>query len=331
MGRLLLRRLAQAVLVVAGVVLLTFVITRLLPGDPAVAYAGPRASASELAAARELLRLDDPLPVQVGAYAGGLVRGDWGTSLRTRQPVLTDLGRTLPASLELVGLALLLSVPLGVVLGAGAAVRSPGAGDVGVRLGSMLAVSFPVFWLALLLQLTFASRLGWFPVAGRGPDPLGPTGLVTVDAALRGEGAAVWQGLRHLLLPAVALAAYPVGVVAQLTRAGLLEQLGQDHIRVVRSLGLSRTAAAWRVALRPAAVPVVAIVALVFAGSLVNAFLVEAIFNWPGLGRYAADAIRSLDTPAIAGVTLVVALIYVLLNLAVDLAQAAIDPRIRAR
>lgn len=334
MGRLLLRRLAQAALVIAGVVVLTFVIARLLPGDPAVAYAGPRASEVELARARELLRLDDPLGVQVAAYTQGLLQGDWGTSVRTRQPVLADLARVLPASLELVGLAMLVAVPVGVALGALAALaanarRAPT--DVTVRLGSMLAVSFPVFWLALLLQLTLASRFGWFPVAGRGPDPLGPTGLVTLDAVLGGEPARLGPALRHLALPALALAAYPLGVVAQLTRAGLVEELRLEHVQLARALGFSRAAVIRRIALRPAASPVVALIALVFAYSLVNAFLVEAIFNWPGLGRYAADAIRSLDTPAIAGVTLIVALIYVLLNLVVDLVQAAIDPRVRAR
>lgn len=339
LARHLVRRLAQAAVVVLGVVVVSFLVARAVPGDAAVSATGARASASELAAARERLGLDQPLPVQLVRYLGDLVRGDLGTSLHTRQPVASDLGSALPASLELVGAAMLLAVLLGVPLGILAArYRGGRAGgvDVSVRVGSVLAVSAPVFLLALVLQLVFATRLGWFPTAGeydRALDSTSPlsvwTDITVVDALITGNWAMVGSVLHHLVLPALALAAYPTGVIAQMTRAALLEEAAQDHARMERALGFGRLAVLVRFSLRAASAPVLQLVALVFAYALVNSFLVESIFNWPGLGSYTATAISSVDTPAIAGVTLTVALVYVVLNLAVDLAQTALDPRVR--
>lgn len=339
LARHLVRRLAQAVVVVLGVVVVSFLVARAVPGDAAVSATGARASASELAAARERLGLDQPLPVQLARYLGDLVRGDLGTSLHTRQPVASDLGSALPASLELVGAAMLLAVLLGIPLGVLAArFRGGRAGgvDVSVRVGSVLAVSAPVFLLALVLQLVFATRLGWFPTAGeydRALDTTSPlsvwTDITVIDALITGNGPMLASVLHHLVLPALALAAYPTGVIAQMTRAALLEEAAQDHARMERALGFGRLAVLVRFSLRAASAPVLQLVALVFAYALVNSFLVESIFNWPGLGSYTATAISSVDTPAIAGVTLTVALVYVVLNLAVDLAQTALDPRVR--
>lgn len=339
LARHLVRRLAQSAVVVLGVVVVSFLVARAVPGDAAVSATGARASAAELAAARERLGLDQPLPVQLFRYLGDLVRGDLGTSLHTRQPVASDLGSALPASLELVGAAMLLAVLLGIPLGVLAArFRGGRAGgvDVSVRVGSVLAVSAPVFLLALVLQLVFATRLGWFPTAGeydRSLDTTNPlsvwTDITVVDALITGNGAMLGSVLHHLALPALALAAYPTGVIAQMTRAALLEEAAQDHARMERALGFGRLAVLVRFSLRAASAPVLQLVALVFAYALVNSFLVESIFNWPGLGSYTATAISSVDTPAIAGVTLTVALVYVVLNLAVDLAQTALDPRAR--
>jgi len=339
LARHLVRRLAQSAVVVLGVVVVSFLVARAVPGDAAVSATGARASAAELAAARERLGLDQPLPVQLFRYLGDLVRGDLGTSLHTRQPVASDLGSALPASLELVGAAMLLAVLLGIPLGVLAArFRGGRAGgvDVSVRVGSVLAVSAPVFLLALVLQLVFATRLGWFPTAGeydRSLDTTNPlsvwTDITVVDALITGNGAMLGSVLHHLALPALALAAYPTGVIAQMTRAALLEEAAQDHARMERALGFGRLAVLVRFSLRAASAPVLQLVALVFAYALVNSFLVESIFNWPGLGSYTATAISSVDTPAIAGVTLTVALVYVVLNLAVDLAQTALDPRVR--
>jgi peptide/nickel transport system permease protein len=336
MARYLLRRLAQAALVVAGVVVLTFVVMRLVPGDPAVTYAGPRASAGQLAAVRQQLALDRPFMIQLFDYLTALLRGDWGTSLRTHQSVLSDISTAFPASLELVGTAMIIAVLAGLPLGLIGAYFQRGPTDVSVRITSMLAVSIPVFWLALAAQNVFATMLGWLPVAGEydsNLDTTSPlhvfTNITAFDALITGNWPILGSTLRHLVLPALAIAAYPTGVVAQMTRAALIEESSQNHARLERALGFSRWQVLTRFSLRPAFGPVLALLALVFAFSLVNAFLVESIFDWPGLGRYAADAIRSSDTPAIAGVTIGVALTYVLVNLLVDLAQAAIDPRVR--
>ncbi|GAB2934037.1 ABC transporter permease [Nonomuraea fastidiosa] len=338
MLRYLTRRLGQALLVVAGVVVLTFAVMRMVPGDPAVAFAGPKATPEQLAEARERFGLDDPLPVQLLNYARDLLSGDWGTSLRTRQPVLDDLYLAFPASLELVGAALLLAVAAGIPLGVLAARYKRKPPDVGVRLGSMLAVSVPVFWLALALQTVFGSHLGWFPVAGEYDTSLDTTSPLTlwtnitaVDALITGNWPMLTSTLHHLVLPALVVAAYPAGVIAQMTRAALIEESGQDHARLERALGFGETSILTKFALRPALNPVLSLIALVFAYAIVNGFLVEAVFNWPGLGRYAAESIRSLDTPAIAGVTLLVALVYVLANLVVDILQGFVDPRTRTR
>ncbi|MEU7892791.1 ABC transporter permease [Nonomuraea sp. NPDC049152] len=338
MTRYLARRLGQALLVVAGVVTLTFVIMRMVPGDPAVAYAGPKATPEQLAAAREQFGLDRPLYVQLWNYARDLVTGDWGTSLRTRRPVVDDLLTAFPATLELVGAALIVAILVGLPVGIVAARCKAKFPDFSVRLGSMLAVSVPVFWLALALQTLFASHLGWFPVAGEYDNTLDTTSPLTlwtditiVDALITGNWPIFTSTLNHLVLPSLVVAAYPAGVIAQMTRAALIEESGQDHVRLERAMGFGETAILTRFALRPALNPVLSLIALVFAYSLVNGFLVEAVFNWPGLGRYAFNAISSLDTPGIAGVTLLVAVVYVLANLMVDLLQGVIDPRARAR
>ncbi|MEU8359278.1 ABC transporter permease [Nonomuraea sp. NPDC048882] len=338
MLRYLARRLGQALLVVAGVVVLTFAVMRLVPGDPAVAFAGPKATPEQLAEARARFGLDDPLPAQLLTYVRDLMTGDWGVSLRTRQPVRDDLYLAFPASLELVGTALLIAVVLGIPLGVLAARYKTKFPDFGVRFGSMLAVSVPVFWLALALQTIFASNLGWFPIAGEYDSALDTTSPLTlwtnitvVDALITGNWPIFTSTLEHLVLPALVVAAYPTGVIAQMTRAALIEESGQDHARLERALGFGETSILTRFALRPALGPVLSLIALVFAYAIVNGFLVEAVFNWPGLGRYAAESIRSLDTPAIAGVTLLVALVYVLANLVVDILQGFVDPRARTR
>jgi peptide/nickel transport system permease protein len=335
--RYLVRRLAQAAIVVAGVVVLTFAVARIVPGDPATAYAGPRATKAELERVRQEFGLDRPAIVQLGDYAGGIVTGDWGTALHTRRPVLDDLGRVVPATLELVIAAMLVALAVGIPLGVLAA-RRGGIADAIVRLFATLALSAPVFLLALVLQWLFFQRLGLLPVAGEYDPDLDYTSPLTVythmtivDALITGNWPIFTDALRHLVLPCLAVAAYPLGAIAIMTRASLLEQLGEDHVRMARALGFPERTVVGRLALRPALNPVVSLVALMFAYAIVNTFLVEEIFNWPGLGSYAVDSIKALDVPAIIGVTLLVAMVYVLANLAVDLAQAWLDPRIVLR
>lgn len=335
MIRYVVRRVAHAAIVVVGVVILTFVIERVLPGDPAVAVDGPKASASQLESTRHELGLDRPLPVQLWKYVSELAHGRLGTSLHTHQTVTHDLATAVPASIELVLVALLLAVMVGIPLGVLAARFRRRPPDTIIRVQSMLAVSVPVFWLALVLQELFATKLGWFPVAGEYTSSLDQssplhvfTNLTFVDAVITGNWSIAASVIHHLVLPAIVLAAYPAGLLAQLTRASLIEESGMDHTRMERALGFSERSILLRFTMRPAMNPVVAVLALVFAYSIVNSFLVESVFDWPGLGSYAVASINSLDTPAVAGITLVVACTYVVLNLIVDIAQHLIDPRV---
>jgi len=330
------RRVVLAALVVAGVIILTFVIAHVVPGDPAATWAGPHASAAQVATARRYLGLDRPPIVQLVSYFGGIITGNWGIAIHTHRPVLSDLAVVAPASLELVTaamiIALVVAVPLGLI-----SARWPGrASDQVIRAGSILGVSMPIFWLALILQLVFAQRLRLLPVAGEySPSLLFThpltrlTGFGLIDAPLTGNWPMFGSILGHMLLPAVVIAAYPAGLLTRMIRAQVLDTIGDSHVQMVRSLGFSERAVFGRFAMKLAWNPVAAAVALVFAYSLVNTFLVEAIFDWPGLGSYATASITSLDTPAILGVTLFIALVYVVANLAVDIFQAVIDPRIR--
>lgn len=338
MIRYAVRRAALALVVVAGVVVLTFVIANVVPGDPAASWAGPHASAGQIARARQHLGLDQPLPVRIGRYFGGILTGNWGISIHTHRPVLSDIATAAPATLELVVAALIIGVLVGVPLGLASA-RWPGSiGDHAIRAGSVLGVSMPVFWLALILQLVFAQRLRLLPVAGQ-YDPnlmfshplVAHTQMPVVDSLISGNWVMLSSTLDHLILPALVVAAYPAGVIARMTRAQVLDTLGETHVQMVRSLGFPERAVFGTFAMKLAWNPVAAVLALVFAYSLVNTFLVESIFDWPGLGSYAAAAVSTLDTPAIVGVTLFVAIIYVACNLIVDLVQAALDPRIRLR
>jgi peptide/nickel transport system permease protein len=337
-SRYVVRRIALAALVVAGVVVLTFVIARVVPGDPAASWAGPHVSRAELARVRHELGLDLPLPAQIARYFGGVVEGDWGTSIHTHQPVLSDLMDRAPASIELVTVALLISLVVGIPLGLVSAKWPRRAADGVIRVGAVLGVSMPAFWMALILQLVFFQRLGWLPVAGQ-YDPnldythplIQYTRMVVVDATITGNWVVLRSALAHLVLPAVVIASYPAGVITRMVRASVLDSVGEDHVRMVRALGFPERSVFGRFALKLSLNPILAVVALVFAYSLANTFLVESIFDWPGLGSYAANAISSLDTPAIVGVTLFVAIVYVLANLAVDLVQAYLDPRIRLR
>jgi peptide/nickel transport system permease protein len=334
--RFVLKRIALGALVVVGVVALTFVIARIIPGDPAVTYAGPHATAATLAAARRELGLDKPVIVQLLDYLKGIFSGDWGTSYRTHHRVLSDLGTALPASIELVAAGIFIAVVVGLPCGLIAA-RVPGTGaDLLVRFVSVIGVSMPVFWLALILQRLLSGDLHWLPTAGEyNPNlyythPLTSlTNIPVLDALITGNFAVLGSALSHLVLPALVVAAYPAGLIARMVRASVLETLGESHVRMTRALGFTERALFTRYALRPALNPVVQVIALVFAYSLANTFLVEAVFDWPGLGSYAANSLEALDTPAVMGVTLIVAITYVVLNLAVDIVQAILDPRIR--
>jgi peptide/nickel transport system permease protein len=337
LARFLARRTATAVLLAFGVTLVTFALTNLVPGDPAAANLGQRAIGDPAIVAqfRHQYGLDKPLPAQYLTYLSNLLHGDLGESQQSHQPVLDDLGSVVPATLELAGAAIVPSLLIGVAFGVVAALRRNRFTDQVLRVFSLLGVSVPTFWLALLAYYLFFYRLGWAPGSGRiAPDltaPRGITGLYTVDAALTGQWPVLWSAVSHLILPALVLTAYTVGLLTRFTRSAVLEVLDQDFVRAARAKGLPGRTVLFQYVLRAAMVPIITVAGLAFGNLLSGTVLVESIFAWPGLGAYAYRSATTLDLPAVMGVGLVVGLVYVTVNLVVDVLYGVIDPRVRAQ
>lgn len=332
MGHYLLRRLGFVVLVLIGITVLTFLLQRVVPGNPARLIAGTRASERAVQQVRGQLGLDRPLWDQYGSYMSALLRGDLGQSVVTRNPVISDLGSYVPATLELVLYALVIGSVAGIALGSLSAIRG-GAVDVGGQSLGTAALSVPIFWVAVVFQLVFFSRLGILPFGGRldvgATPPPTVTGLYTVDSLLAGNFTLFAQALRHLILPATALAIPEAGLVAKTVRASMLEVLGRDFVRTARAKGLSPLRIYFRHTLRNAVLPVVTVLGLDFGLLISGTVLIESIFSWPGLGQYTFHAIASSDYNAVMGVTIVVAVAYVLINLVVDILYVYLDPRVR--
>jgi len=334
--RFLLRRLASSAVVLAGVSVITFALARLLPSDPAAIFIGPRAGPETIARVREELGLNEELHVQYFVYMRDMLGGDWGTSIATRRPVIDDIAARLPASIELIVAAMLIALPVGLALGMLSARWHGRPMDMGVRVVSIIGVSLPAFFLGLLLQILFFRQLDILPLAGRvGSDlrftsPIDAvTGLYLIDAIVTANWTAAMDVTWHLILPAITLAAYPIGLISRMTRSSMLETLGKDYVRTARAYGLHERLIVSRLALRNAMVPVLTVIGLTLAYMLTGTFFVEFVFNWPGLGTYAIDAILATDYPAIMGIALIGAAAYVVINLVVDLLQAWVDPRIR--
>ncbi|MFN8378072.1 MAG: ABC transporter permease [Anaerolineae bacterium] len=329
------RRLFLSIAVLIGLTLVTFTLTRMVPSNPAALYLGPRARPADIERINERFGFDRPLAEQYAMYIQGLLRGDLGDSIATKRPVLQELTDRLASTLELVIVATALSIAVGIPLGVFSAVSQGKRVDVGVRTLSIIGVSLPAFWLGLLLQLIFANALGLLPVAGRVDSSLrftSPihemTGFYLVDTLASGNWVAFQDVLMHLILPAITLAAFPIGLIARMTRASMLEVLGQNYIRTARAYGISRARIIYRYALKNAIGPTLTVIGLSFAFALTGAFYVEVIFNWPGLGLFTARSFLNLDYPAIMGMALFGAAGYIVINLLVDLVQAWIDPRI---
>lgn len=334
-GAYLLRRLALLVLVLGGIVVVTFFMVRIVPSDPARLYVGGRAHADQLEQVRHKLGLDRSLAVQFGLYVRGLLSGDLGHSLRTRHGVLADIIHFLPASLELIFVAMFIAIIVGVLLGAASAQRRGTFVDHGSRVAAIAGVSLPAFFLAIILQIIFFRLLHWFPVAGQIDSVVEQshpvkaiTGMVVVDALITGNFVSFGDAAHHLVLPALALAAFPAGLVARMTRSAMVEALETDYVKMARAMGVRQRVIVLKYAMKNSLAPVFTVVGLMFAWALVGTFFVEQIFAWPGIGTYATDSILSLDYPAIMGVTIVVAFMYVFANLVVDLLIAWVDPRV---
>lgn len=326
-------RLLQAIPVVIGVVIITFFLTRALPGDPAVYFAGATADEASIQQVREALGLDKPLPRQFLIYVGDLLRGDWGNSLSTGQPVLSDLARRLPASLELTLLALILSCAIAVPLGVMAATRPGSWKDHLCRVAVTAGVSLPTFFTGILLIYMFyylldiaPSPLGRLDFLYIEPDPI--TGFYLIDAAIAGDWETFGGAAKQLVLPASTIAIFTLAPIARMTRAAMLQALSSDFIRTARAAGLARQKILLGYALRNALLPVVTTLGMVFSFALGANVLVEKVFAWPGIGSYAVDALVASDYAAVQGFVLAMALLFVALNLIIDLLYAVIDPRI---
>jgi len=321
MLRYLARRLLLLVPVVLGAALIAFALLLLIPGDPAVALLGQEVSGPELARFRHLLGLDRPVPVQFGLYLWRLAHGDLGSSITLHAPVLRLIGSTLPATLELAIASLLLSISVGIPLGLVAARRRGGVLDTGTMLVAQLGVSMPVFWIGVLLILLFAVQLDWLPSFGRGP--------ALVAAVAAGDAAGIADSVRHLILPAFTLAFFNLALLTRLTRWAVLEVLEEDYVRTARAKGQTERAVMYRHALRNALLPIVTIIGLQFGNALGGAVVTETIYGWPGMGRLVVQAIGQRDFPVVQGAVLVLALLFSLVNVAVDLTYGLVDPRIR--
>lgn len=303
MIRLLGRRLLATVPTLVGVLVVAFLLLNVAPGDPVAAMVGERADAATIARLRAELHLDDPLPTQFGRYLWGAVRGDFGRSYVTQRPIAQDLRERFPKTVQLALAAMALAAIGGITLGVLSAIRPGGAVDRAAMLLSYIGVSFPVYWVGLLLILVFAVMLRWLPPSGSG-------------------------GLAYLVLPALTLGMRSVAFLARMTRAAMLEVLSSDFVRTARAKGLSEAAVIMRHGFRNALIPVITVLGLDTGSYLTGSILTETIFGWPGLGRYVLTAIEKRDLPAVQGSILFMSLVFVLVNLVTDLVYAKADPRI---
>lgn len=335
MQRFIIRRLILLIPLLIGVTLVAFIISRAVPSDPVNAALGQNAVSNEelVAAFRAKWGLDQPPHIQYLTYIQHLLQGDMGESISTHQPVINDLSRYLPATIELATTAIILAVLIGVPLGVVSAMRRNTWLDQISRVVSLIGVSIPVFWLALLGLYVFYSRLGWLPGPGRldigTQPPIRVTGLYTVDALLMGDFALFINALSHLVLPAIVLAAFSMGLITRITRSSMLDVVGQDYIRTARAKGLGEVRITALHTFRNALIPTVTVLGLAYGSLLTGAVLTETVFSWPGIGQYAYQASISLDFPAIMGVTMLIAFVFILVNLIVDITYVFLDPRLR--
>ncbi|MEU2179959.1 ABC transporter permease [Streptomyces thermolilacinus] len=332
MLRLVVRRLLQLIPTLLGLSVLLFLWLNRLPGGPASAILGERATPTEVARINRALGLDQPVWVQYGRFLKRIFQLDLGTSTKTGQPVWDEFALRFPATVELSVLAMLIAVVIGIPLGYLAAKRRGGWLDVTAVSGSLVGICVPVFFLALILKGVFAVNLGLFPSYGRlttGLNATDVTGFAVLDGILTGEFDATLDALHHLALPAITLASIPLAVIVRMTRASVLEVLGEDYVRTAESKGLQKNTVRVRHVLRNALLPVVTAIGLLTGALLSGAVLTESVFSFGGIGSFIKDAIDARDYPVLVGFIMFIAMVYVVINLLVDLAYSLIDPRVR--
>ncbi len=333
MSGLILKRLIAAIPSLIGVVVITFLLTRALPGDPAAYFAGGAATREAIEQVRQQLGLDRSLPEQFLRYVAALFRGDLGLSLTTGQPVLTELAQRLPASLEIVLVALVVACAIAIPLGVLAATRQGSWIDQLCRVITTAGVSLPTFFTGLLLAYVFYFLLGWAPSPMGRLDPMfsappAVTGFLLIDSLLARDLSLWWAAARQLVLPVATMAIFVLAPIARMTRASMLGVLGSDFVRTARASGLSSSTVLIRYALRNALLPVITTLGMVFGFMLGGSVIVEKVFGWPGVGSYAIDALTASDYAPVQGFVLAMGVLFVLINLLVDLLYLLVDPRV---
>jgi len=330
--RIVVRRLFFLIFVLFGLSVITFALSHIIPADPARLVAGPRASQATVAQIRERYGFNDPVITQYVHYLQDVVRLDFGDSTSSRRSVNEDLRQYLPATIELAIYAFLISVVIGVPLGVLSAVRPNSIFDLIGRIVSITGLAMPAFWLALMLQFLFFAKLGWLPDGQRLPIGVDPphqiTAMYTIDALLQGDVGLFWTAVKHLIMPSFVLAYGSLAVVTRMVRGGMLEVMSQDYVRTARAKGLKQRTIVVRHAMKNALLPTITVLGLQVGLLLSGAVLVEIVFSWPGIGRYAVLGVEQFDYNAIMGTTLVIAFIYVIVNLIVDVLYVVVDPRI---
>lgn len=326
---LTLNRLLWLVPTLLGLLAITFTISHIIPADPVAFIAGDNASAEQIAALKAKFGVDKPLPVQLWNYVIGVAQGDFGVSLYTQRPIADDLVSRLPATLELAFVSILLSAVIGVPLGVLAAVDRNSWLDHALRVFTVSGLAIAAFWLAILFQLLFAMELGITPLQGRvdgwGPDPV--TGFFLIDSAWAGDWETFRSAAHHMILPAVTLAFPAMATVMRFTRAGVLDAINSNYVDYQNAMGVPRRVVIWRYVLRNALIGTVTQLGLIFGYLIANAVVVEAVFDWPGLGLYAVNSILQSDYNAIMGFTLIMGAVFIIANLLVDITHGLIDPR----
>jgi peptide/nickel transport system permease protein len=328
------RFLGMVAVTLLGLLAVTFLIGRVVPVDPVLAVVGDRASPEVYERARRELGLDLPLWQQFWTYARKAVTGDFGRSVLTTNPVMTDIARVFPATLELATLGTLLGTLVGVPLGVLAAVRRGSAIDQVVRLLGLIGYSVPIFWLGLMALLLFYAKLGWVEGPGRidiayAYNFTDVTGSVLLDTLMQGQMDAFWNAVSHIVLPACLLGYFSLAYISRMTRSFMLNELAQEYVVAARVKGLSEARVIWRHALRNAAVPLLTVIVLSYVNLLEGSVLTETVFAWPGLGQYITHSLQNADMNAVLGGTLVIGTAFVLLNVVSDLLYRLLDPRTR--
>jgi ABC-type dipeptide/oligopeptide/nickel transport system permease component len=326
---LVVRRLLWVPPTLAGLLLIVFTVSHIIPADPARVMAGENAPVAQVEALRQKFGLDQPLPQQLGRYVRVVLSCNFGISYYTQRPIIDDLVERLPATFELAIFAMLLAILFGIPLGVVSALKRNAALDQFIRLLTVAGLAMAAFWLAILLQLLFSMQLNLLPVQGRiegwGPDTI--TGFYTVDALLRGDWDTFWDALRYLTLPTLTLAIPAMATIVRFTRAGVLNAMGSNAVFYQAAMGIPRRVVVWKYILRAALVGTLTQIGLVFGNLLAGAVVVETVFSWPGLGLFAYNSILQSDYNAIMGFTLFTGAVFIGVNLLVDVAQSLLDPR----